>query len=146
MNNVQNNKIEKKKKYRKLILISNLILGMFIVASVYFIINLLKLSGIEDLLRYVLIGIIIVFILLMIIRNFRLKYRPRRNKIIIQILILLVLGAGEIYVGKIISRGINVVDNLNKSNNMVTYNSVLLSLKDYDVTKKNAKDKKIGNY
>ena len=55
-----------KKKNKNLSLFSSVVVGMFIVSTVYFIYNLLKLTGVEDLLRYILIGVLGIFTLYII--------------------------------------------------------------------------------
>ena len=139
---------EEKIKFRKsnkvLCLITNILLGMFIVCTGYLTINLLKLTGIENIIRYICIGIIIIITLVLIIKNFGLKNQPKKTKIFIFIIILLILGSLELYVGNIISRGIRAVDNMNKSNNEVTYTSALIALADNEITSEDLGDAKIG--
>ena len=134
-----------KKQNRNISLISSVIVGMFLVATVYFILNLLKLKGIEDLIRYIVIGVLILLMLFIIKKNFSLRLQPKKFKIFFFIVILILFGAGELYLSQVISRGINIVDNLNKNKNKITYTSALIALKENDdVTVKSIKDKKIG--
>ena len=136
-------KREFKRKNKNIGLFSSVIVGMFLVATVYFILNLLKLTGIETVIRYIVIGLLIIFMLFIIKKNFSLRIQPKKYKFILFILVLLVFGAGEMYLSYVIARGINVVDNLNK--NKINYTSALIALKDNkNVTVKNIDKAKIG--
>ena len=131
-----------RKKNKALGLITNIITGMFLVSTTYFVLNLLKLSGIETGLRYVVIAGLIIFCLLVIKWNFTLKNQPKKFKFIILILVLIAMGVGEFYASSLISKGIQVVDNMNKDE--VKYTSYLIAKKDSNITKKNVKDTKTG--
>ena len=136
-------KREFKRRNKGISLFSSVIVGMFLVATVYFILNLLKLTGVETLIRYIVIGVLVLFMLYTIKKNFSLKKQPKKWKIFAFILFLIIFGAAEMYVSYFIARGINVVDNLNK--NKIKYTSALVTLKENDsVTVKTIRDKKIG--
>jgi len=135
-------KREFKRRNKNIGLFSSVIVGMFLVATVYFILNLLKLTGVETVIRYIVIGLLIIFMLYVIKKNFSLRIQPSKFKYIIFIFFLILLGAGEMYLSYIIARGINVVDNLNK--NKIKYTSALITLKDSEVTVKNVKDAKVA--
>ena len=67
------------RKNNKLIgTITSVFVGMFLCITGYFIWNVLKLKGIEDALRYVGIGILILFSLLVIRLNFTLRSQPKK--------------------------------------------------------------------
>ena len=123
-------------------IISSVFVGMFLCVTAYFIWNVLKLKGIENVLRYIGIGILILFSLLIVKLNFSLRLQPKKYKFIILILVLLIFGAGEFYASSFISRIISTFDSMNK--NTTTYTTKLIALKDGETTKKNIKDKKIG--
>ena len=131
-----------RKKNKKISFFTSIITGMFLVSTAYFILNLLKLKGIEDVIRYIFIGLLGLFSLYILRKNFKLKSQPKKYKFILFILLLLILGFGEFYVSSLISRGIKVVDNLNKDK--IKYTSYLITMADSDVTKKNVASKKIG--
>ena len=136
-------KREFKKKNKTIGLFSSIIVGMFLVATVYFILNLLKLTGIETLIRYVAIGLLILFMLYVIKKNFSLRVQPKKWKFVFLIFFLIIFGAGEMYLSYVIARGINVVDNLNK--NKLTYTSALVTLKENtDITAKTVKNYKVA--
>ena len=133
-----------KKKNKFISLLSSIVVGMFLVSSIYFILNLLKLSGIETTIRYTLIGLLILLMLIVIGKNFKLKTQPKKYKFILFMIILILLGGVEFYVSRVISRGINVVDNLNKNKNKVEYSSYLITLKDSEYKKSNISSAKVG--
>lgn len=136
-------KREFKKRNKNISLFSSVIVGMFLVATVYFILNLLKLTGVETVIRYIFIGILVLFMLYIIKKNFSLRLQPRKYKFVFLILFLIIFGSGEMYLSYVIARGINVVDNLNK--NKMTYTSALIALKENDsITVKTINDAKVG--
>ncbi len=131
------------RKNNKLIgTITSVFVGMFLCITGYFIWNVLKLKGIEDALRYVGIGILILFSLLVIRLNFTLRSQPKKYKFIVLILVLLAFGTGEYFASTFISKVISTFDSMNKDT--VTYTSKLITLTESDTTKKNIGDKKIG--
>jgi LCP family protein required for cell wall assembly len=131
------------KKNNKIIgIISSVFVGMFLCITGYFIWNILKLSNIENVLRYIGIGILVIICILVVRLNFSLRLQPKKYKFIILILVLLVFGIGEYFASSFISRTMSFLDGLNK--NTTTYTSKLITLKDSGTTKKNVKKKKIG--
>ena len=88
-------KREFKRRNKKIGLFSSVIVGMFLVATVYFILNLLKLTGVETVIRYIVIGLLIIFMLYVIKKNFSLRIQPSKFKYIIFIFFLILLGAGK---------------------------------------------------
>lgn len=132
-----------KKKNKNINLFTGVIVGMFICVTVYFIYNLLKLKNIEDVLRYLFIGILSICLIFILIKYAKLKKQPKKSKYILFILLLLIFGTGEFYLSSIIDRGINVVDHINKDK--ITYTSSLIAMKDGKfTTKKSISDAKIG--
>ena len=97
-------KREFKRRNKGISLFSSVIVGMFLVATVYFILNLLKLTGVETLIRYIVIGVLVVFMLFIIKKNFSLRLQPKKWKFIILILFLIAFGAAEMYVSYFIAR------------------------------------------
>jgi len=136
-------KREFKRRNKNISLFSSVIVGMFLVATVYFILNLLKLTGVETVIRYIVIALLVLFMIYVIKKNFSLKKQPKKIKIILFILVLIIIGGAELYLSYFIARGISVVDNLNKDK--IKYTTALVALKENDaVTVKTVKDKKIG--
>ena len=131
------------KKNKGISLFTSIIVGMFVALTGYFIYNLLKLKGIEDLIRYIAVGGLALVCLLIIKHNFSLRTQPKKSKFIIFIILLALFGYGEYYLSHIISRGVSIVDNLNKDE--IKYTSALVKMSSNDgLTKKNIADAKIG--
>ena len=135
-------KLENRKKNKVLGIITSVVVGMFLCVTGYFIWNILKLKGIEDVLRYIGIAVLVIVCILAVKHNFSLRSQPKKYKFIVFILALLAIGAGEYFASTFISKIISTFDNMNK--NTVTYTSKLITLKDSETTKKNIGEKKIG--
>ena len=135
--------VKNKKVYKGLNLFAGVIVGMFVCITVYLIYNLSKLSGIEDLIRYIVmiaLGLVSIFV---VFRYFRFKKNAKVGKYIMFILVLAIIGTGEFFVSSTISKSVSFIDKLNKDE--VTYKSSLIALKagDYNTLNK-AKEGKIG--
>ena len=135
--------VKNKKVYKGLNIFAGVIVGMFVCITVYLIYNLSKLSGIEDLIRYIVmiaLGLVSIFV---VFRYFRFKKNAKIGKYIIFILVLTIIGTGEFFVSSTISKSVSFIDKLNKDE--VTYKSSLIALKtgDYNTLNK-AKEGKIG--
>ena len=132
-----------KKRNKTLSLFSSVVVGMFLVSSVYFIYNLLKLSNIETMIRYIVIGVLVILMLISIKKNFSLRVQPKKYKIFLFIIFMGALIVGEFYGGHYISRGIKIVDSFKKDE--VKYTSALIALKENsEVTKESVPSKNIG--
>ena len=64
-------KREFRRKNRGISIFTSILVGMFITATAYFIYNLLKLKGVEDLLRYIFIGVLCIVCVLILVHNFK---------------------------------------------------------------------------
>ena len=106
------NKNTNKKKYRSLNTFVGFILGMFLVSSAYLVYNLFNLSGIETLIRYIIMGILIIIDLVIVVKYFKLKSKGKLGKYIMMLFLLLILGAGEFFIAYTINKGLNLVDNI----------------------------------
>lgn len=135
-------KIENRKKNKIIGIITSIFVGMFLCITAYFIWNILKLKGIENILRYIGIGILVIISILVVRLNFSLKLQPKKYKFIILILVLIIIGVGEYFVSSFIAKTMSTLDKMNK--NTTVYTSKLIALKDGGTTKKNITDKKIG--
>ena len=135
-------KIEFKKKNKFIGIISSVFVGMFLCVTAYFIWNILKLKGIENILRYIGIGILAIICILVVRLNFSLRLQPKKYKFIVLILVLLAFGTAEYFTSTFISKVISTFDSMNK--NTVTYTSKLIALKEGKTTKKNVSKKKVG--
>ena len=119
--------VKKRKNHKFLNLFAGVIVGMFVCITAYLIYNLSKLSGIEDLIRYIVmvsLGIICIFV---IFKYIRFKRNSKLIKYIIFILVLGILGTGEFFISSTISKSVSFIDKLNK--NEVIYKSSLIALK-----------------
>ena len=86
-------KREFKRRNKRISLFSSVVLGMFIVSTVYFIINLLKLSKMETVIIYAASGLLVLFTLWLIKKNFSLRIQPKKYKIVFaSVTIILVAG------------------------------------------------------
>lgn len=122
---------------------TGVIVGMYLCVSTYLIINILKLTGIEDLLRYIIIGILGILDVVFVIRYLLLKKQIKVVKYFTFILILLVLGTGEYFASSLIDKGVSTIDKMNKDE--VKYSSSLISMKNGKFTnKKSLRDAKIA--
>lgn len=141
--NEKEKKQEIKRKNRFLNLFTGIIVGMFICITVYLIYNILKLNGIEDLLRYGFIVVLSILCIIIFIRYIRLKKQPKKKKYFVFILILLIFGCAEFFISSLIDRGVSIIDNMNKDE--VTYTSSLIAMEDGKYTEiKNISNAKIG--
>ena len=128
--------VKNKKVYKGSNLFAGVIVGMFVCITVYLIYNLSKLSGIEDLIRYIVmiaLGLVSIFV---VFRYFRFKKNAKVGKYIMFILVLAIIGTGEFFVSSTISKSVSFIDKLNKDE--VTYKSSLIALKagDYNTLNK----------
>ena len=132
------NKKEKKKTFKVLNIISILTL----LSSIFLIINIYTISGIENTLRYIAMTLILLFNILLV-TIFRKKAKKGKKKLIAYLLITLILTAIQIFLGYFINRTYNSLDNMNKDK--ITYTSVLVTKKDSKIENIDSlKDKKIG--
>ncbi len=132
-----------REKNKGINLFTGVIVGMFICITIYLILNLLKLSGIENVIRYIVIGLLIVLSLVTLRKYLKLRKQPKISKYIIFILVLLIVGTGEFMISSIIDRGVSTIDKISK--NKITYTSALISMRDGNYTSiSKIKDAKIG--
>ena len=138
-------KRENKRKNKIIGTIASLFVGMFLCITIYLIYNLLQLKNVEDILRYIIIGILGLICLIVIIKNFTLKAQPKKYKFIVFILLLLVFGAGEYFLSyKIISKGLSILDKMTAKEE-VKYTSALIKLSsNEDLNKNNINTVDIG--
>ena len=130
-------KVEKqnvKKKRRGLNTFTGFILGMYLAVSVYFIYNLYGLTGVENLIRYIVMGVVGLIDLILIIRYFRIKRKLLIRKYIGYILLLLIFGGIQFFIGYTLNRGLNVVDNISSKDYKV-YKTSLITMADSNLKK-----------
>ena len=128
----------KKKRFKILNLLTGLFLGMFLMASANLIYNLIRLTGIETIIRYIIIGILILFDLFLIIKYFKTRKKILVKKYLLLDFLLILFGIIEFFIGYTISKGLNVVDNIsvqkykNYSTSLITLKSNNLTLESID--------------
>lgn len=122
-------KNRKSKKFKNLNLFTGVLLGMFLTISAYLVYNIYKLSGIENVLRYVIMILFIILGLFLIVKYLKMRRKPLLSKYIIFIFLLLIMGSIEYFAAYTIHKGLNVVDNIS-AKKYKTYSTSLISLKD----------------
>lgn len=142
-------KTQNKRKKSSIVALIFFIISL--VASGYLIYNILRLSGIEDLIRYIVIGVLalidlISFIKMRIIwrnKQKKKKKKKKETKRIGFITFLIIYSTLCIALGMVLSYFLGTINNINKK--YVTYSSSLITLSDNEATKiKDVKDYKIG--
>ena len=123
---------QKEKKHKGFNIFVGFLLGMYLTISAYLIYNLYKLTGVEDLIRYIVMGILGLSDLFIIIKYFRMKRKTLLRKYIVFTLALLIFGALQLFIAFTISKGLNVIDKIS-TKNYRTYKTSLVALKDSDI-------------
>ena len=108
--------------------IIGVLLGMYLVISGYLIYNLYKLTGIETLIRYIVMGVLALIAFVFVIRYFRLRHRPSLKKIIVTIFLLLIFGGLQFFVAYTLNKGLDVVDNIS-TQKYKTYKTSLIAMR-----------------
>jgi LCP family protein required for cell wall assembly len=137
-------KDEKKKNKRRIIrIISTLFMSIFGIGCSYLIYNILLLSGIEDIIRYIAVGFIVLLFIAFLFNMMRL-YKKRKMKALlvwglIITLIGIIFGLGGFYIQKAYSS----INNMNKATSTYSTSLVVLSNSGIDNIS-DLKNKKIG--
>lgn len=133
----------KNKNHKFLNLFSGFIVGMFICVTIYLIYVLSKYNGVENILRYALMILLGIICLIVFIKCIRFRKKSKIGKKILFILVLIIFGIIEFFIGVNLNKLVGYTDKINK--NEVTYSSTLIALKsgNYNTLKK-AKEGKIG--
>lgn len=138
-----------KKKKRKISSVVALIFFFIaLLSSVFLIYNIFKLNGIEDLIRYIAIAVLLLIDLILLIKmriiwKDKPKKKKKTSKRIGFIAFLIIYSIICFVAGYIISYLYGTINSMNKK--FVTYSSSLVVLKDKDVKKANdIKNSKIG--
>lgn len=120
-------------KYKKLNLFTGILFGMYLTVSVYLIYNLYRLSGVETVIRYIIMFLLAFFDVFLLIKYFKMRFRPLLKKYILFILGTIILGAGQFFIGYTINQGLNVVENISIKK-YKTYSTSIVALKGGNVT------------
>lgn len=118
----------KEKKHKVFNVFVGFLLGMYLTVSGYLIYNLYKLTGIENLIRYIVMGVIILVDLIFIIRYFRMKRKTLLRKYIVFTLVLLIFGGAQFFAAYTINKGLNFISNISTKDTKV-YKTSLIALK-----------------
>ena len=122
------------KKCKKISTFTGFILGMYLVVSGYLVYNLYNLTGIENLIRYIIISLIVIFDLFILIRYFLMRKRPKTIKYTILCIVLLVLGGVQFFISYNIGKGLGFISNIS-TKEYKTYKTSLIALKSSNITK-----------
>ncbi|MBQ9023711.1 MAG: LCP family protein [Bacilli bacterium] len=124
----------KEKKHKGFNVFVGFLLGMYLTISGYLIYNLYNLTGIEDLIRYIIMGILIISDLFLIVKYFKMKRKTLLRKYIIFTLVLLIFGGLQFFIGYTINKGLNVIDKISNKEYKI-YKTSLVALKDGNIQK-----------
>lgn len=139
---------QEKKKRKKSSVVSLIFFMISIISSGFLIYNIFKLNGVEDTIRYIAMGaLVLIDFILFIKMRLVWKDKPRKkkkpSKRIGFIIFLIIYSILCFLIGYAISYFYGTISNINKK--YVTYSSSLVVLKDNEVTKaKEIQDYKIG--
>ncbi|MDD4036182.1 MAG: LCP family protein [Bacilli bacterium] len=123
--------------------LATLFLTLFIGINIYFIYILNRLYGIENFIRYSVISISIILIIIMVLSYFNVITKRYIRRYTIYILIIIIIGSLQLFVGYNIHKGLITLDNLNKE--FITYSTSLVGMKDSSINNIDAvKDLKLG--
>ena len=113
--------MKKKNKKKLKFKINNLLIFLSLIASIYLIYNILLLKGIETFIRIILIIILLSIDLYFYRKNIKLK---KKKNLFIFLMITYIIS--NLFLGSIICKVYNKIDNINKDK--ITYSSYLVSL------------------
>lgn len=119
---------------------SNILIIVFVIASIYLIRSILLFNKIENLLRYIIVGIICIIDILLLIKMF--FHKKKRKKRIVLSILLILFSSLFIYLGFNLNKIYSYFSGLNKK---VVYSTSLVTLKENESTDlSKLKDMKIG--
>ena len=100
---------------------------MYLTISGYLIYNLYRLTDIENLIRYSVIAISILFDIFLAVKYLKMRRKPLKRKYFAFIFTILLLGAAQYFVSYTIDKGLSVVDNISVKK-VKTYSTSLITL------------------
>ena len=109
-------------------------------SGAFLIYNIYKISGIENTIRYIIMGVILLLDLIIIIISNKVHKKKSKVKIAIVIILSLLLIAGQSYASYFIYKTYSSIDNMNKDS--ITYTTVVLVKKDSKIEDINGLEKK----
>lgn len=114
-----------------------------IAVGVFLIYNIYKISGIENKIRYIAMGVIVFMDILLIIVTRVLTKKPSKAKTAIAVILSLLIIIGEAFVGYFIYKTYSSLNNMNK--NKITYTTVIATRASDNIKSvSDLKNKKIG--
>ncbi len=125
---------ETRKKYKGFASFVGFLLGMYLVTTAYLVYNLYNLTGIENLIRYVVMGVLILVSLFVLIKYFSMRKKPKIGKYLLMTLVIIILGIAQFFVGYTINKGLNVVNSISDKK-YKTYKTSLVALKSGSISK-----------
>ncbi len=146
MRNDKNDEIKmitKTSRNKKLIYTSRILWLISTLAGFGFIYYLSLLTGIEDFIRYIIMGLVVVFAFLFLKLLKRMNKKDKRFKHILYIILMLIFIGGYSFVSYNIFRIYHSISGMNKSE--ITYTTLLLAMKESAIEEiKDINDAKIG--
>ena len=131
----------KKISGRKLVL--NIITIITLLASCCLIGSVYMISGVENTLRYIGMGVIFVINILLILLCRKLFNKRKKSSVIISIIISVIMIASQLFIGYFIFKTYSSLNNMNKSK--ITYTTVIATKSDSKInTVSDLKNKKVG--
>lgn len=124
---------KKSRKFKKFNIFFSTIFGMFLMISIYLILNLIKLTGIETVIRYIVIVLLIIIDISLLIKWFRTMNRPLIGKYLSFLIIIILFGSIEYFIGFTINKGLKVVENISVGK-YKTYSTSLVTMKSSNIT------------
>lgn len=131
--NDENIKMERKNKIKIINLVMLLSLILYMIISICLIYNLYKLTGIENLFRYIIILFLLVSDIFIIFSFFRIKKSKKSKRRLIFIFVLVVFSVLEFIIGYTINRGLDAISSIS-TRKYATYGTSLIALKDGNIT------------
>ncbi len=111
----------------------------------YLIYNLSLLKDIENLLRLIAVIVLIVIALILILLGIRFLRKFKKPKLIIVIILMLIFGAGELFIGYNINKVYGTLKKVSDTDEYTTYSSSLVTLKTNEADSiDDIKDGKLG--
>ncbi|MDO5569108.1 MAG: LCP family protein [bacterium] len=132
-----------KKKNKKFYIINNIVLLIYTITNFYLIYNILRLSGIENTIRYVVTIVLIIINLLNFAFGLSFIIKGKKKRSILLMIMMLLLGGGFFFISYNTDRIYKTIDTISKE--YVTYSSSMVVLNDSGINEiKDVTKKKIG--
>ena len=128
---------------KKPILMSTIVFfTLFLFSLVCLIYSILRIPNIEDLLRYMVCGLLVLIIIYILLNVIKIIFKGKNAGIIMLNIILVIMFVSSSYIAITINNIYNSINNIYKSN--ITYEASLIGLIDNKISIKDVKNKKIA--